>query len=308
MNTDIRMRTYVDHLVQIARDEKLDAIHVFGAFVTRPLVGAYAAIKCGLPLIVSFRGADLEVRIFSPALAQLVVALKSAAACVVNSRANQELLTGLLKPEWPVLLAHNHVDPADFSSREDIELNLKRQVIGSMGEFRRLTGLDFLLKAFARLAQRRKDVSLLLIGPFRRIEMGYYSALIEALGCSERIIRTGPVAHESILNYLAACDLMVFPSISDAAPNKILEAMLAGRPIIASNAGGIPELIEHDRDGLLVPPRQTEGIVNAIEALLADPGRGADLARNAQQRVAAEFCPERARADWLGVYEAIGIC
>ena len=74
-NTDMRHRTFVDELVRIARREKLDVLHVFGAFELRPFVAALAAVEADIPLIVTFRGSDLDIRIFGSNFAHMQAAV-----------------------------------------------------------------------------------------------------------------------------------------------------------------------------------------------------------------------------------------
>jgi glycosyltransferase involved in cell wall biosynthesis len=107
---------------------------------------------------------------------------------------------------------------------------------------------------------------------------------------------------------MKACDMMVFPSISDSCPNKVLEAMLAGRAIIASDVGGIPELIRDGIDGILVPPRDGKQLRSAIEMLLNDPQRASALGESARHRVLAEFTAARERAAWMQCYREAEIC
>lgn len=307
MNSDMRQRSYVDLLTSLARSESLDALHVFGAFEQRPLVAAYAAVRTGLPLIISFRGADLEIRIFGRELPHLLLAMERAALCVVNSRANLELAQGLLHPGCPLEMVPNHVDPGEFDPPRAPDLAAERPLIGCVGEFRRAMGLDTLLRAFERLGSRRK-AGLLLVGAFRRTELGYYSAFIQELSQSRRIVRTGRVPHSQVLGYLSACDLAAFPSISDACPNKVLEAMLAERPIVAGAVGGIPDLITHGEHGLLVDPRDHQALAAALEQLIDDPALAARLAENAARRAREVFTPAAAREGWLAAYRRVLNC
>jgi glycosyltransferase involved in cell wall biosynthesis len=307
-STDISKLGFADQVVSIAKKERLSALHVYGAFEMRPFVGSVAAVRAGLPLIVSFRGADLDLRIFGSHLAHLQAAVQVADVCVCVNASAQKMLHRLFNPRGPVLLIRNHVDPAAFDDDPtSLPLPSHGPVIGCMGEFRRIMGLDFLLRAFDELAARR-EVSLLLVGPTRPLEAMYYTDLIDGLEHSQHVHRIGSVPHAQVLSYMKACDLLVFPSITDGCPNKVLEAMLAGRAIVASEVGGIPELIRDDVDGVLVPPRDHERLMSVMEALLDDRPKRHALGESARARVLAEFTPAHERAAWLRCYREIGLC
>jgi glycosyltransferase involved in cell wall biosynthesis len=306
-STEISKLAFADQLVAIAGRERLSALHVYGAFKMRPFVGGVAAARAGLPLIITFRGADLDLRVFGTHFAHLQAAVRVADACVCVNASAQRVLRRLFDPRGPVLLIHNHVDPAAFDDAPPPQLPPRGPVIGCVGEFRRITGLDFLLRAFDGLAARR-EVSLLLVGPTRPLEAMYYSALIDNLEHSQHVHRPGRVPHARVLSYMKACDLLVFPSITDGCPNKVLEAMLAGRAVVASEVGGIPELIRDGVDGVLVPPRDHGRLASTIEALLDDPLRRHALGESARARALAEFTPARERAAWLRCYREVGLC
>lgn len=304
---DISKLAFADRVIEIARRERLSALHVYGAFEMRPFVGAVAAVRAGLPLVISFRGADLDLRLFGSHFAHLRAAVEAADACVCVNASAQKVLRRLFNPRGPVLVVRNHVDPAEFDDAGPPPLPLARPVVGCVGEFRRVMGLDFLLRAFDRLAARR-EVSLLLVGPVRPMEAMYYTALLDGLERSLSVHRTGTVPHAQVLSYMKACDVLAFPSISDGCPNKVLEAMLAGRAVVAADVGGIPELIRDGVDGLLVPSRDEGRLAAAVESLLDDAPRRRALGESARARVLAEFTPAHERAAWLRCYAEVGLC
>jgi glycogen(starch) synthase len=302
----LRQYAYARALARLARRERLDALHVFGAYGARPLIGAYASVQAGLPLILSFRGIDLDTWVFGPSLSQLQAAVGVARVSVCMNAGSKRLLEQLLHPAGPVFVSHNYVDPSDFSNASPPLPPLAPTVIGCVGEFRRVVGLDFLLRAFETLAETR-DLSLLLVGPFRPVEAHYYSALIDSLRSASRIIRAGRVEHGHVLGYMKACDVLAFPSFSDGSPNKLLEAMAAGRAIVAADVGGIPEMMTDGVDGLLVDPSDQRAFVHALESLLDDPALRQRLGDSARERALRDFNADRARRDALEYYRAAGL-
>jgi glycosyltransferase involved in cell wall biosynthesis len=92
---------------------------------------------------------------------------------------------------------------------------------------------------------------------------------------------------------LAAADLFVLPSESEASPNVILEAMAGGLPVVASRVGGIPELVADGVTGHLVPPADPQALATAVLDLLDRPDRRAAFGRAARMRIAREFSFDR---------------
>jgi glycogen synthase len=98
-----------------------------------------------------------------------------------------------------------------------------------------------------------------------------------------------PIPHDRIAEVFAATDICVCPSIWENFPYACLEAMAAGRGVVASSAGGMAEMIRDDESGLLVPPRSPARIADAVVALLNDPARRMKMGEAARQRVATAF-------------------
>ncbi len=98
--------------------------------------------------------------------------------------------------------------------------------------------------------------------------------------------------HSTILERYAESDLCVLPSIWENFPNVCMEAMAAARGVIGSSAGGMAEIIEAGRSGLLVPPRSPRAIARAILSLLSDPARRIAMGRAARERVLSAYAPE----------------
>lgn len=94
---------------------------------------------------------------------------------------------------------------------------------------------------------------------------------------------------EDVPDLLAAADIYAMPSLSEGMPLALIEAMFAGKPIVASLIGGIPEVVEPEREALLVPPANAQALASAIGGLLGDPVRRAALACAAEARARKEF-------------------
>jgi glycosyltransferase involved in cell wall biosynthesis len=155
-------------------------------------------------------------------------------------------------------------------------------------------GVQHLLRAFNRVHQHGMANNVLPVlvylgdGPY----MNELRSQRETLPAKDDISFGGyrPDAREII----EGADLCVVPSVwQDAFPLAVLEAMARGRPIIATRVGGIPEMVEHNVTGLLVPPADEDALAKAMSDLLKDPAKAARFGEAARQRVAERFTPEQ---------------
>jgi glycosyltransferase involved in cell wall biosynthesis len=163
-------------------------------------------------------------------------------------------------------------------------------VVGFLGSLNASKGVDVLIAASSRLAQRR-PVRLAVAGdgPLR-------PDLERAVaGGDLPIAFLGRVAPAEVPAFLAAVDVLAVPSYDEGLPRAVLEAMAMRLPVVASSVGGIPEAIEDQRSGLLVPAGDDEALATALERVLDDPTLASRLGRAGRRRVVDEF---DARVGW----------
>lgn len=156
---------------------------------------------------------------------------------------------------------------------------------------------DVLLEAFSRTAARRRlRLRIVGDGPCR-------SALerqARELGLGRRVEFLGH--REDVADLLALSDLFILPSRSEAFPNSVLEAMATGLPVIGSAVGGLLDLVEDGRNGLLVPPRDVGALTAAIDRLVAQPTLAASLGESARRHVRDRYSFDRMVASFEHLY------
>ena len=308
LNYDLRRRSWAERLVTICREEKVSAVHVYGGFEQRAFIGAYAAALLDIPLVITYIGQDLEARIFGRHLAQTVQAVQGAQLITCKSEHAHKIITGLLRPSCPVEIIRNSTSLDNFDPEAKFERWGDRPIIGCFAEFRRVVGLDTLIKAFGKLTDQGHRFTLALGGPFRETEVGYFNKLIEALPEEARVWQMGRVSHDKMLAAIQACDVSVAPSFADTSPYKVLEAMLAKVPIVGTTAGGIPDLVTHEKEALLVPPGDSDAMAAAILRAMDDQTLRQQMVEAAYERVTSQFTREIERERWASVYRAAGLC
>jgi glycosyltransferase involved in cell wall biosynthesis len=179
-----------------------------------------------------------------------------------------------------------HLEDPDGGRRVRRELGLEGTfVIGCVSRFAPAKGHDVLLKATARLRDRIPNLRLLLVGG--RGDRSGAEREVERLGLREEVLFAGQ--RDDIAACMSAMDVMVSASLSEPFGQVIVEALAAATPVVATNVGGVPEIIDHEETGLLVPPGDPEVIERAVLRLYGSPELRERLAREGVARVQAQF-------------------
>ncbi|MGE5505743.1 MAG: glycosyltransferase family 4 protein [Actinomycetota bacterium] len=177
-------------------------------------------------------------------------------------------------------------DPVSTQARVRAELGIDAsvQVIVCVGMLRPDKGQDHLLAALAMLRGRRLAPACVIVGAATAECAGYEAALrglVEEAGLAAQVMFTG--YRDDISEVMQAGDLVVIPSLTEAQPRVAVQAFAVGKPVVASQVGGVPEIVEHGRTGWLVPPADPTALADAIEHVLRCPGDAAKVAAEARR-------------------------
>lgn len=159
------------------------------------------------------------------------------------------------------------------------------QVIGCVANLRPVKAHSVLFDAMPAVMDRWPDVVLALVGDGDCRPVLMQQA--RRLGVERRVIFAG--SRSDPVNWHAAFDISVLPSLSEGFPNTVVEAMAAGRPVVATDVGGTPDAIRHGANGVLVPAGDAESMSRALAGLLADPQRAEAMGRNAREEALVRF-------------------
>lgn len=132
-------------------------------------------------------------------------------------------------------------------------------------------------------------------------ELGRVEAAVQHLG--DRFQCLG--LRSDVPAILAAAELAVLPTLREGLPNVILEAMAAGKPVVASRVGGVPELVVDGETGFLVPPRDPEALARGVLTLLGDPARAEAMGQAGRERVIRCFSLDRMVRETQQLYEEL---
>ena len=151
----------------------------------------------------------------------------------------------------------------------------------------RRKGYDILLEALAELAERGHDFSALLVGD--GAERGRLEDQARLLDLGERVEFTGALGQDVIPGLYREADVFCLPAYAEGLPTVLLEAMSAGLPVVATHVMGVPELVEPERSGLLIPPARPDRLADALGRLIEDGELRRRLGDAAVERVAEEY-------------------
>jgi glycosyltransferase involved in cell wall biosynthesis len=143
-----------------------------------------------------------------------------------------------------------------------------RQIILFVGRLTSVKNIPFLLRAFLEVKKSYAKAVLLIVGDGP--EQGRIESLRDALGLNEDVFLLGRAEHDRALQYYGAADLVVLPSFSEGLPKVLVEAAARGKPLVGTNVGGIPEIIEDNGNGFLVPLGDSSHFAQKMIMLLND--------------------------------------
>jgi glycosyltransferase involved in cell wall biosynthesis len=150
------------------------------------------------------------------------------------------------------------------------------------------------------LVPRVANLRFVLLGEGR--ERPELEKQVIRLGMRERVVFAG--FQTDVRPWIQGCDVIANPSLTEGMPNAVLEAMALGTPVVATAVGGVPDMIQDQVSGLLVPPGDPAALASAILDLFANPSRAVQLARAAQTKL-EEFSPAKQCERLLDLYAEV---
>lgn len=295
-------------LVRILKDNRIDLLH---CHVHKPTVyGAIAAKLAGTPVVLSHvhglgRSGNLRRKFTNYLLSRGCRRIVS----VANSVRDDVLRNNWAMPPEKVAVLENSVDFARFAdvavtraeARQMLGLPLDAFVFGTVGRLAPTKGLSYLIEAFAMVKKEIPSAELVLLGNGpSRAELEQQAAM---MSCADSIHFLGH--KDNIEQLYRAMDVFVLSSVAEGMPRAILEAMAAGVPCIATQVGGIPEILPTPDIGRLVPARDSVALAGAMTDLARSPAEElAHLAQRASDRVRKLYSHEVVRERLMALYES----
>ncbi|MFK5892533.1 MAG: glycosyltransferase [Pseudomonadota bacterium] len=225
--------------------------------------------QLGLPIVANLLGSDIHLYSkISTLRIQMKWAFKQCQhlVCVSKTLSSRLIEIGLPEKNMTVLL--NGVDHKVFYPREFIEsakkLNLQsgKQRILFVGNFYPVKGVDILIKAFSLVSKEIDNLELMLVGDGQKAEA--IKNQIQSLGLEKQVKFVGRQPHDKTPLWFNACDVFCLPSRSEGCPNVVLEAVACGCIIVASDVGSVYDILENNKNAIVVPNGDIEAMAIAL--------------------------------------------
>jgi glycosyltransferase involved in cell wall biosynthesis len=276
---------------RLARSGEFDVVHAFWP-LPHALLGLAARRVSGVPLVSTFFGVELtwvasQLRPLRPLLRRII---RGSDAVTAISTYTAGLMKELAPGVEPAIIPFGAAIEAPGAGTGTAPADPAHFGLLFVGRLVERKGVHVLLEALARLPDRIR-LDIVGDGPERE----RLKALAQRLGISGRVAFHGFAPDEMLRALLGWCDALVLPAVVDAKGDVeglgvvLLEAMSFGKPVIASAAGGITDIVRDGENGLLVPPADPAALARAIDSLAGDPETARRFGSAAREDVARRF-------------------
>lgn len=296
-------------MIKLLKSIKPEVLHTHGG--TPGFWGRVASKFCKVPAVVhTFHGIHYltKPRTFKKCFFKIIdrylKILTDYTICVANADLKKGLRAKILKASASGVV-RNGIEIKIFDSkeiwregRELLKIPATATVVGTIGRLHEQKGYEYLIDAAKHLIEENESIYFLIVGE------GELRANLErqvsSLRIRDSVIFAG--ARTDVPRMMTLFDLFVLPSLWEGLPLVLLEAMASKVPIVASAVDGVMEIIEHNQDGILIPPKNSQAIINGINILLNDKEFATNLTNNAYKKVTREFCSQKMVSELEDIY------
>jgi len=292
-------------MVEVAENYSLDVLHVHYAIPFA--ASAYLARQLLLPrqlgVVTTLHGTDITVVGVEPALFRVTqFSLQSSDRLTAVSRFLKERTEATFGITRPVEVIYNFVDSKVFAPRRRTALRLappETRVIMHASNFRPVKNIPTVIQVFAEV-RKRVTAKLVMVGDGP--EKAAAEQLARELGVVRDVLFLGN--QDCMEELLPLADVFLLPSSSESFGLVALEAMSAEVPVVASNVGGLPEVIEHGHNGFLHDPEHQAGLVASVLKLLENEPLRRTMGRRARRTARERFSVEEMVGRYMRVYDS----
>jgi glycosyltransferase involved in cell wall biosynthesis len=238
-----------------------------------------AAKRYHIPCVVTYHGSDVHTILahHRKGWKQCRDSFRLADLNLPVSRALESILRLHAQPTGRCEVLLLGVDQTRFFPAS--QLSAEPRVL-FVGDIREAKGVFDLLSAWAHVKRACPHASLTIVDSADYTK-GLFSRAMQSLGVDSSITLTGPLPNLAVANLLRQSRLLCLPSHKEGTPVCVMEALACGLPVVATRVGGIPDIVEHEKTGLLIDKGDIEGLAAALVTLLRDPCRCAHMGQAA---------------------------
>lgn len=277
-------------IVRLIRERQVTLLHTHEFFMNT--VGLVASRLTGIPLVATVHGQNYYPDRFHRRGSYGLVGRFAQQMVTVSQYVRRFLAERTGIPLDRIRVVPNGVPVDEEPSQEKVAalrkslgLDQQSRVVVTVGSLYPVKGHTYLIQAALRIVRECPHVIFLIVG--RGGLRGELEAQALRLGVTPYLRFLGH--REDVRDLLAVSDVFVLPSLSEGMPLSVLEAMAAGVPPVATQVGGISEVIEDGKTGLLVPPRDSDALARSIATLLEDRILTKEIGESARHVVASRF-------------------
>jgi glycosyltransferase involved in cell wall biosynthesis len=185
--------------------------------------------------------------------------------------------------------------------KESLGIDREAQVIGTVGALTLEKGHVYLLRAAAKVIKTFPRAVFLLVGDGK--ERLNLATSVSQLGIQDNVIFTG--MRKDVPEILPILDVFLLPSLNEGLPMALLEAQAARVPTVSTRVGGIPAVVEDGTTGILIPPKDSDAIVQAISRMLLDRKTALEMGQKGCERVRDHFSSQTMASKYISIYKEL---
>jgi len=293
-------------LLGLIRERRVAILHAHEFFMNS--LGLVASRLTGVPLVATAHGKSYYADRLRRRVAYRLVGRYAGRMIAVSEDVKRFLEQRVGVASDRIVVVPNGVpvhDPPSYERvsklRKDLDLNEHTRVIGTVGSLYPVKGHTYLIDAALPVVHRFRDVIFLVVGRGGLREQ--LEAQAQRLGVARYFRFVGH--RDDVSDLLGVCSVFVLPSLSEGMPLSLLEAMAAGVPPIATRVGGVNEVVQDGKTGLLVPPRDSHALAEGIMSLLNDGSLAKEIGESAREVAAGRFSLARMVQAYQEIYASL---
>ena len=299
-------------LVFYLKKHRVDLLHT--QLVTANILGSVAAKLAGVPTVSTQHTLDAPPKGTGTYRRRQMMwwALRhfcDRVIAVSEETRQHHIRMGRLAPA-KVVTMYNGIDLSPFSPLAPEEYRAKRAALGlpqdapvltTVAVLRPAKGIQYMLEALPMVLEQVPGARYLVVGSGEH--ESHLKEMVKQRGLADHVIFSG--VRSDIPELLAISDIFVLPTLTEALPTVLAEAMAARKPIVVSEVGGVPEMIEHTHNGLLVPPADPAKLAKACLQLLQNSEQAQMMACNGRQVAELRFDVRQQVQQLAGLYQEL---
>jgi glycosyltransferase involved in cell wall biosynthesis len=283
-------------LIRIFREERPHIVHTHTS--KAGILGRWAALLAGVPVIIHTPHGHVFWGYFNRWKTKLYVLLERLTATITDrivtltEQEKKDHVRYHIADENKFTVIHSGVDLSKFSGTQVNVAEMKNKlgiaqgafVVGTVGRLTPVKGQKYLIEAAAKILPKIPEIVFVFLGDgelMNELKMQAASA-----GISDKVKFLGWLPN--VAEFMSTFDIFVLPSLNEGMGKVLVEAMAAGKPIIASDIGGISDLVVHGKNGLLVSPMNSDALANSIELVLGNSQMRTNMGEEGQ-RLSQEY-------------------